>query len=89
MVNRLPKRPAGWLIEQLGLKGYKIGDAQIAHRHANFILNCGRATATDIFNLIRYAQEKVEYHWSVSLEPEVKLLGEFWINSQLPISKLC
>ncbi len=70
-------RPAGWLIEQLGLKGYKIGDAQIAHRHANFILNCGRATATDIFNLIRYAQEKVEYHWSVSLEPEVKLIGEF------------
>ena len=68
---------AGNLIEQLGLKGYKIGDAQIAHRHANFILNCGTATAKDIFELIRYAQEKVEYHWSVSLEPEVKLLGEF------------
>ncbi|MGF1539963.1 MAG: UDP-N-acetylmuramate dehydrogenase [Pleurocapsa sp.] len=70
-------RAAAWLIEQLGLKGYKIGDAQIAHRHANFILNCGNATANDIFRLIRYAQEKVEYHWSVSLEPEVKLLGEF------------
>jgi UDP-N-acetylmuramate dehydrogenase len=70
-------RAAASLIEQLGLKGYKIGDAQIAHRHANFILNCGQATANDIFELIRYAQEKVEYHWSVSLEPEVKLLGEF------------
>ena len=70
-------RAAGWLIEQLGLKGHKIGDAQIAHRHANFILNCGTATASDIFNLIRYAQEKVEQHWSVSLEPEVKLIGEF------------
>ncbi len=70
-------RAAGWLIEQLGLKGYKIGDAQMAHRHANFIFNCGNATANDIFQLIRYAQEKVEYHWSVSLEPEVKLLGEF------------
>lgn len=68
---------AARLIEQLGLKGYKIGDAQIAHRHANFILNCGTATANDIFQLIRYAQEKVEYHWSVSLEPEVKLIGEF------------
>ena len=68
---------AAKLIEQLGLKGYKIGDAEIAHRHANFILNCGTATAKDIFELIRYAQEKVEYHWSVSLEPEVKLLGEF------------
>jgi UDP-N-acetylmuramate dehydrogenase len=68
---------AAKLIEQIGLKGYKIGDAQIAHRHANFILNCGAATANDIFQLIRYAQEKVEYHWSVSLEPEVKLIGEF------------
>jgi UDP-N-acetylmuramate dehydrogenase len=68
---------AAKLIEQIGLKGYKIGDAQIAHRHANFILNCGVATANDIFQLIRYAQEKVEYHWSVSLEPEVKLIGEF------------
>ncbi|MGK7896145.1 MAG: UDP-N-acetylmuramate dehydrogenase [Xenococcus sp. (in: cyanobacteria)] len=70
-------RAAGWLIEQLDLKGYKIGYAQVAHRHANFILNCGQATASDIFNLIRYVQEKVEYHWSVSLEPEVKLIGEF------------
>lgn len=68
---------AGWLIEQLGLKGHKIGDAQVAHRHANFILNCGNATANDIFELIRYIQEKVEYHWSVCLEPEVKLVGEF------------
>jgi UDP-N-acetylmuramate dehydrogenase len=68
---------AGWLIEQLGLKGYQIGGAQIAHRHANFILNCGSATAKDIFQLIRYIQEQVEYHWSLSLEPEVKLIGEF------------
>jgi UDP-N-acetylmuramate dehydrogenase len=68
---------AGWLIEQLGLKGHKIGDAQISQRHANFILNCGMAQASDIFQLIRYIQEKVEYHWSVSLEPEVKLVGEF------------
>lgn len=68
---------AGWLIEQLGLKGHKIGDAQISQRHANFILNCGTAQASDIFQLIRYIQEKVEYHWSVSLEPEVKLVGEF------------
>jgi UDP-N-acetylmuramate dehydrogenase len=77
-VFRNPKpHAAGWLIEQLGLKGYQIGDAQIAHRHANFILNCGSAKADDIFRLIRYIQEKVEYHWSVSLEPEVKILGEF------------
>ena len=68
---------AGWLIEQLGLKGYSIGGAQIAHLHANFILNCGGATAEDIFGLIQHIQAKVSSYWSVLLETEVKLLGEF------------
>jgi UDP-N-acetylmuramate dehydrogenase len=68
---------AGWLIEQLGLKGYQIGGAQVAERHANFILNCGGAKASDIFQLIRYVQQQVEQHWSLSLEPEVKILGQF------------
>jgi UDP-N-acetylmuramate dehydrogenase len=68
---------AGWLIEQLGLKGYMIGGAQVAQRHANFILNYNQAKANDIFNLINYVQEKVEKHWSICLHPEVKLLGEF------------
>ncbi|WP_416674684.1 UDP-N-acetylmuramate dehydrogenase [Egbenema bharatensis] len=68
---------AGWLIEQTGLKGYQIGGAQVAQRHANFILNCGGATATDIFHLIQHIQETVEQHWSLLLEPEVKMLGEF------------
>ncbi|NEQ24058.1 MAG: UDP-N-acetylenolpyruvoylglucosamine reductase, partial [Microcoleus sp. SIO2G3] len=68
---------AGWFVEQTGLKGYQIGGAQVAQRHANFILNCGDATATDIFQLIRYVQAKVEERWSVRLEPEVKMLGEF------------
>lgn len=70
-------RPAGWLIEQLGLKGYKIGNAQVAERHANFILNCGGAKANDIFQLIRHVQQQVEQHWSLCLEPEVRILGEF------------
>jgi UDP-N-acetylmuramate dehydrogenase len=74
--NPQPKA-AGWLIEQIGLKGYKIGDAQVAHRHANFIINCGQATADDIFRLIRHVQEKVEHHWAIALHPEVKFLGEF------------
>ena len=68
---------AAWLIEQAGLKGYQIGGAQVAQRHANFILNCGGATANEIFQLIRYVQEQVEQRWSLSLEPEVKILGEF------------
>jgi len=68
---------AGWLIEQTGLKGHQIGGAQVAQRHANFILNCGGATANDIFRLIRYIQQQVAEQWSLWLEPEVKMLGEF------------
>lgn len=68
---------AAWLIEQSGLKGYRIGDAEVAHRHANFILNCGRAKASDIFRLINYVQEQVEAKWQVKLVPEVKILGDF------------
>lgn len=74
--NPLPKT-AGWLIEQTGLKGYQIGGARVAERHANFILNCGGATASDIFQLIHYIQQKVERHWSLLLKPEVKVLGDF------------
>jgi UDP-N-acetylmuramate dehydrogenase len=68
---------AGWLIEQVGLKGYQIGGAQIAQRHANFILNCGSANANDIFQLICYAQQAVNHRWNLWLEPEVQILGEF------------
>jgi UDP-N-acetylmuramate dehydrogenase len=70
-------RTAGWLIEQSGLKGYQIGRAQVAQRHANFILNCGGATASDIFRLICHVQHQVEQRWSLLLEPEVKMLGDF------------
>jgi UDP-N-acetylmuramate dehydrogenase len=69
--------PAGWLIEQVGLKGYRIGGAQISERHANFILNCGQASANDIYRLICLAQEKVYQRWSIFLEPEVRILGSF------------
>ncbi|MDX2230389.1 MAG: UDP-N-acetylmuramate dehydrogenase [Leptolyngbyaceae cyanobacterium bins.349] len=68
---------AGWLIEQTGLKGFQIGGAQVAQRHANFILNCGTATASDIFHLIRHVQREVEHQWRLRLEPEVRILGEF------------
>ncbi|CCH66162.1 UDP-N-acetylenolpyruvoylglucosamine reductase [Richelia intracellularis HH01] len=68
---------AGWLIEQTGLKGFQIGKAQVAQRHANFIVNCGGATAGDIFRLIRHIQYKVQEQWSIWLEPEVKMIGEF------------
>ncbi|MEA5596634.1 UDP-N-acetylmuramate dehydrogenase [Rivularia sp. UHCC 0363] len=66
---------AGRLIEETGLKGFQIGQAQVAHRHANFIVNCGGATASDIFNLIRHVQHQVQERWSIGLHPEVKMLG--------------
>jgi UDP-N-acetylmuramate dehydrogenase len=76
--NPNPKA-AGWLIENAGLKGFQIGGAQVAQRHANFILNLGSATASDIYRLIRHVQERVENQWSLLLEPEVRMFGEFQV----------
>jgi UDP-N-acetylmuramate dehydrogenase len=68
---------AGQLIEAAGLKGFQIGKAQVAELHANFILNLGGATASDIYHLIDRIQTEVEQKWGVRLEPEVKMLGDF------------
>ncbi len=68
---------AARLIETLGLKGYRIGGAEVSHRHANFILNAGNAKAQDIFNLIHHVQAQVSAQFSLLLEPEVKILGHF------------
>ncbi|MBK1990477.1 UDP-N-acetylmuramate dehydrogenase [Sphaerospermopsis aphanizomenoides BCCUSP55] len=77
-VFRNPKpHSAGWLIEQSGLKGYQIGGAQVAQLHANFIVNRGGAKASDIFCLINHIQREVQERWSIWLEPEVKMIGEF------------
>ncbi|MFG3817106.1 UDP-N-acetylmuramate dehydrogenase [Limnothrix redekei] len=70
-------RKAGWLIEQSGLKGHRIGGAEVAQMHANFILNRDNATATDIFNLIDCVRNEVYSRWDVLLEPEVRMLGPF------------
>ncbi len=67
---------AGKLIEDAGLKGCRIGDAQVSPVHANFIVNTGNATATDIFTLMRLVQEKVQAFAGVWLEPEVHILKD-------------
>ncbi|PSR17266.1 UDP-N-acetylenolpyruvoylglucosamine reductase [filamentous cyanobacterium CCP3] len=67
---------AGSLIEQSGLKGYRIGNAQVSERHANFIVNLGGASATDIRRLIHHIQAEVEQHWGIQLQPEVKFVGD-------------
>ena len=70
------KNFAAKLIEEVGLKGYQIGDARISNKHANFIENIGDATAKDIEELIYLAQEKVEELKKIRLQLEVKIIGE-------------
>ncbi len=68
---------AARLIEAAGLKGEQIGQAQVSHKHANFIVNLGGARATDIEALIRYVQQRVQECHGVRLEPEVQIVGDF------------
>ncbi|MEM9568033.1 MAG: UDP-N-acetylenolpyruvoylglucosamine reductase, partial [Cyanobacteria bacterium P01_E01_bin.34] len=63
--------------EQSGLKGYQIGGAQVAQKHANFILNRDRARASDIHRLIAHVRQQVFDRWSIWLHPEVRVLGDF------------
>jgi UDP-N-acetylmuramate dehydrogenase len=67
---------AARLIEQCGLKGFRIGDAQVSEKHANFIVNLGNATATDIERLIEHVEDSVETRTNVRLIREVRIIGE-------------
>ena len=68
--------PAGWLIDQCGFKGRSIGDAQVSTRHANFIINRGRASAADMQALIAEIQETVWKQHTIRLEREVVFLPD-------------
>jgi UDP-N-acetylmuramate dehydrogenase len=68
---------AGRLVDQCGLKGFRHGNAQISHMHANILINLGGATAKDVRELIDIAQRKVEEAHGVRLEPEIGFIGEF------------
>ena len=68
---------AARLVEQVGLKGAKQGAAQISERHANFIINTGRATAADVRALMDRMQQQVFEKFQIRLEPEIKLVGEW------------
>lgn len=66
---------AGALIDKVGLKGTKIGGAQISERHANFFVNVGDARAQDVRELMQLAQTKVKEAYGIELQPEVQLIG--------------
>lgn len=68
---------AGALVEAAGLKGYRLGGAQISPLHANFILNAGGATAHDVVQLILLMQQAVEERSGIHLEPEVQFVGRW------------
>ncbi len=74
------KRPEGYfagkLIEDAGLKGYRIGGAMVSEKHAGFVINYDNATATDILSLMDYVKQEVYMRFGVELEPEVKIVGE-------------
>ena len=67
---------AGRWIEDAGLKGYQMGQAMVSERHANFIINLGNATATDVIHLMEWIEKKVYEEKKISLEREVKVVGE-------------
>ena len=66
---------AGYLIDQAGLKGYRVGDAQVSTKHANFIVNLGNATATDVLAVVSHVKEVVKDKFGITLEEEVKFIS--------------
>ena len=73
------KRPeghfAGKLIEDAGLRGFRIGDAQVSEKHCGFVINRGNATASEVAEVIRQVQKRVYEDSGIRLQTEVKFLG--------------
>lgn len=74
------KRPTGYyagkLIQDAGLRGFRVGDAQVSELHTGFIINLGNATAQDVITLINIIKDKVYEKFGVKLNPEIRIIGE-------------
>ena len=81
--KRPPGHYAGQLIESCGLKGCRIGGAQVSEKHAGFIVNLGGASSADIRTLIRHVQDTVAGRTGVVLEPEIRIAGEWQENGKV------
>ena len=68
---------AGKLIEDTGLRGFRVGGAQVSEKHCGFVINRENATAADIVSLMEQVADRVEAKFGVRLEPEVRRIGEF------------
>ena len=64
------------LIDECGLKGYKIGGAEVSTKHAGFVVNTGNASANDVIKLVKYIQEEVYKKFNKKIELEIEVLGE-------------
>ncbi|MEI3266165.1 MAG: hypothetical protein V8R85_03120 [Frisingicoccus sp.] len=75
------KRPEGYfagkLIQDAGLKGYRVGDAMVSEKHSGFVINAGEATAPQVRQLMADVDREVYQKFQVHLEPEVRMIGEF------------
>ena len=75
------KRPPGYfagkLIQDAGLRGFRVGDAMVSEKHCGFVINVGDATASQVNSLMKQVAYRVKQQFGVTLEPEVKRLGEF------------
>lgn len=69
------KIPAGWLVDELGLRGKKIGGAIISQKHGNFIINAGGAKAEDVIMLISLIKQKVRVNFGIQLQEEIQYVG--------------
>jgi UDP-N-acetylmuramate dehydrogenase len=68
--------PAGKWIDEAGLKGFRMGQAMVSDRHANFIINLGKATAQEVIHLMEWVERKIYEEKAISLEREVRVVGE-------------
>ncbi|MDR2983187.1 MAG: hypothetical protein LBV12_13225 [Puniceicoccales bacterium] len=73
-----PANHAGLMIDQVGLKGLRVGGASVSEVHANFIINHGDATSADVIEIVRRVRGVVKSAYGVELEPEIVLLGQDW-----------
>lgn len=71
-----PEHPAWWLIDEVGLRGYRAGHAQISDKHCNFFMNVGEARAADVYALMTEAKRRVKERFGIELQHEVQLVGE-------------
>jgi len=82
-----PGEAAGRLIEQAGLKGLRVGGAEVSSVHANFLVNLGSATANDLRRLMRLVQKKVHEQFAVRLLPEVEFIGRWEQTDEEPLDE--